>query len=226
MSRARVLLVEDEPGLALTIGDRLRAEGYRVEHARDGEAALARVEQADLVLLDVLLPGIDGLEVCRRLRRRGLRTPILMLTALGEVRDRVAGLRLGADDYLAKPFDPAELSARIEALLRRSAPVREDRRLRFGEVEVDLGGMSVRRAGRELEMTAMEFQLLAYLIENEGRVVSRAAILRDVWGFRHAPRTRTVDVHVAWLRAKLEPDRAHPRYLRTVRGAGYKFAAE
>ena len=232
MSTANLLLIEDEPGLALTLGDRLRAEGYRVEHAADGEQGLRLGLEGgthgpfDLILLDVMLPRKDGFEVCRALRRRGVRAPILMLTARGEVRDRVAGLRLGADDYLVKPFDPGELVARIEALLRR-APAPEEREvIRFGDVEVDPRGLCVRRAGVELELSAMEFQLLCYLIRHENDVVSREAILREVWGFQRAPRTRTVDVHVTWLRAKLEPDRAAPRYIRTVRGAGYKFQRE
>lgn len=220
-----MLLIEDEPGLARTVGDLLRAEGYRVEVAPDGERGLERALDASafhLLLLDVMLPGIDGFEVCRSLRRRGVRLPILMLTARGAIADRVLGLRLGADDYLIKPFDPAELLARMEALLRRAsdeAPVP----IVFGDVEVDLRGMSVRRAGRELELTAMEFQLLAYLIEHEGAVRSRETILREVWGFHQTPRTRTVDVHMTWLRQKVEPDRARPRHLVTVRGVGYKF---
>lgn len=226
MSRRDILLIEDEPGLALTVGDLLRAGGFRVEVAPDGERGLESATGPSgfgLILLDVMLPGIDGFEVCRTLRRRGLRTPVLMLTARGEIRDRVTGLRLGADDYLVKPFDPTELLARIEALLRRSGDVAPPEPVRFGDVEVDLRGMSVRRADEALELTAMEFQLLAYLIENEGTVLSRDRILREVWGFQRAPRTRTVDVHVTWLRSKIEPDRASPRYIVTVRGSGYKF---
>ena len=228
MSGARVLLVEDDPGLALTVGDLLRGEGYRVEVAEDGERGLALATESEsetfgAILLDVLLPGVDGFEVCRTLRRRGVRAPVLMLTARGEVADRVAGLRLGADDYLVKPFDPDELLARVEALLRRSGDRDSADPVRFGDVEVDLRGMSVRRAGEELELTAMEFQLLAFFLEHEGAVLSRERILREVWGFRRAPRTRTVDVHVTWLRRKLEPDRARPRHILTARGVGYKF---
>ena len=229
MKGRRLLLVEDEPGLARTLGDLLRSRGLIVELATDGPSGLASAWGSpgfDVILLDVLLPRMDGFEVCRTLRRRGVRTPVLMLTARSEVADRVRGLRLGADDYLGKPFDPDELVARIEALLRRvdqTAQPARPTRFEFGDVEVDLRGMSVRRAGVEVPLTAMEFQLLAYLIENEGTVVTRAEILREVWGFQRAPRTRTVDVHVTWLRGKLEPDRAQPRFLRTVRGAGYKF---
>lgn len=229
MTAKRLLFVEDEPGLARTVGDLLRGAGYRVEVAADGERGLDLATGSpafDLLLLDVMLPTIDGFEVCRTLRRRGVSTPVLMLTARGAVSDRVMGLRLGADDYLVKPFDPAELLARIEALLRRAGQPPADAPVRFGDVEVDLRGMSVRRAGREVPLAAMEFQLLAYLIQHEGSVLGRDRILRDVWGFRRAPRTRTVDVHITWLRAKLEPDRSRPRFLRTVRGAGYKFVRE
>ena len=213
MSGIGILLIEDEPGLVLTVGDLLRSEGYRVAVAPDGERGVTLATGPDdfgVILLDVMLPGIDGFEVCRALRRRGLRTPVLVLTARGEIADRVMGLRLGADDYLVKPFDPTELLARIEALLRRSRGASPEP-IRFADVEVDLGGMCVRRAGEELELTAMEFQLLAYLIEKEGTVVSRDRILREVWGFPLVPRR------------KIEPDRARPRHLVTVRGAGYKF---
>ena len=225
----RLLFVEDEPGLVRTVGDLLRSVGYDVEVATDGEQGLARASDEpafDLIVLDVMLPVLDGFEVCRTLRRRGLDTPILMLTARGTVGDRVHGLRLGADDYLLKPFDPDELLARLEALLRRSGKVRAAGVVTFGDVAVDRGAMSVRRGGEEVALTAMEFQLLAYLIENEGRVLTREQILRDVWGFARAPRTRTIDVHVTWLRSKLEPDRGAPRYLRTVRGVGYCFVGD
>ena len=217
MTAARVLLIEDEPGLALTLGDRLRDAGYDLELAADGELGLARAATPpgfDLVLLDVMLPGIDGFEVCRGLRKRGLRTPVLMLTARGQVEDRVHGLRLGADDYLTKPFDPAELLARMEALLRRVPPSAEGAEpVRFGDVEVDLAGMEVRRGGERVELAQLEFRLLAYLIQREGSVVTREELLRGVWGFHHPPRTRTVDVHVTWLRSKLEPDRSRPVFL-------------
>ena len=227
MTSERILLVEDEPGLVLTVGDKLRADGYVVESTGDGEHGLELASGPpgfDVILLDVMLPGIDGFKVCRSLRQRGVRTPILMLTARGEVRDRVMGLRLGADDYLTKPFDPVELAARIEALLRRARqPVDAPATVEFGDVQVDLRGMSVTRGGREVELTLMEFQLLSYMVQNAGKVLTREAILREVWGFHRAPQTRTVDVHVTWLRSKLEPDRANPRYIRTVRGAGYRF---
>jgi len=226
MTAPRLLLVEDEPGLVRTLGDLLRQAGYSVEHAVDGPRGLELAQETphfDVVLLDVMLPRLDGFEVCRTLRRKGVDTPILMLTARAEVSDRVHGLRLGADDYLTKPFDPDELLARIEALLRRTGSVDDRRRITFGDIEVDLNGMSVRRGGEDVPLAAMEFQLLAYLIENEGAVLTRETILREVWGFHRPPRTRTVDVHVTWLRSKLEPDRTEPRFIRTVRGIGYKF---
>lgn len=227
MRSARVLLVEDDPGLSLTLGDRLRSAGHEVVRSQDGERALrlaALDPVPDLILLDVMLPGIDGHEVCRRMRGRGIDVPILMLTARTEVADRVRGLREGADDYVAKPFDPDELLARIDALLRRAERRSSaGERVAFGDVEVDLRAHSVRRAGRPVALAALEFRLLRHLIAREGEVVTREELLRAVWGHLRPPNTRTVDVHVTWLRAKLEPDRAHPRHLRTVRGSGYLF---
>lgn len=227
MNAARILLIEDDPGVQLTVKDHLQADGYEVQVAGDGQQGLDLASSADaefdLILLDVMLPDMDGFEVCRASRRRGVHTPILMLTARSDVHDRVAGLRLGADDYMGKPFDPEELTARIEALLRRARPSTTTPPVRFGDVVVDLRGMSVRRGPRELTLTAMEYQLLVYLIAHEGVVVTRDQILREVWGFQRVPRTRTVDVHVTWLRQKIEPDRAHPHFIHTIRGAGYKF---
>ncbi|MEM7308749.1 MAG: response regulator transcription factor [Planctomycetota bacterium] len=225
----RLLLVEDEPGLRLTLGDRLTSEGFEVVLAASGEDGVRKASEGrgvDLILLDVMLPGIDGFEVCRRLRRERCELPILMLTARDRIADRVHGLRLGADDYLVKPFDPEELVARIHALLRRAAPVRAADTRCFGDVEIDLRGMCVRRAGAEVELAALEYQLLTFLVENEGRALTRAEILREVWGYERVPHTRTVDVHMTWLREKLERDRAAPRYLRTVRGVGYKFVGD
>ena len=225
----RLLLVEDEPGLRLTLGDRLKSEGFEVVVAASGEDGVRAVEEGegvDLILLDVMLPGIDGFEVCRRLRRRRCGLPILMLTARDRVADRVHGLQLGADDYLVKPFDPEELVARVRALLRRVSPSGVEDTRRFGDVELDRRGMCVRRAGAEVELTALEYQLLSFLVENEGRALTRAEILREVWGYERAPRTRTVDVHMTWLREKLEVDRTAPRFLRTVRGVGYKFVGD
>lgn len=226
MSRPRLLLVEDEPGLVRTLGDRLADDGYAVAHAATGPDGLARAlrERFDLILLDRMLPGMDGVEVCRRLRRRDPDVPILMLTARSAVPDKVGGLRAGADDYVVKPFDPDELAARIEALLRRTRSETPGP-IRFGDVEIDVAGMAVQRAGQEVELSAMEFQLLCYLARHDGVALTRERILREVWGFQRAPRTRTVDVHVTWLRGKLETDRSNPVHIRTVRGVGYKFVS-
>ena len=228
MPFARVLLVEDEPGLQLTLSDRLAAEGYSVETAADGDTAIRRGagEPFDVIVLDVMLPGRDGFDVARALRQQGIKTPILMLTARTQVVDRVVGLKLGADDYLTKPFDTLELLARIEALLRR-APASWGvalERYRFGEVQVDVRRAEVSRAGEPLELSAKEFQLLRYFIEHRGDTLSRESLLQDVWGYAATPSTRTVDVHVAWLRQKLEPNPRVPRYILTVHGLGYKFA--
>jgi len=225
--RKRILLVEDAPGLRLTLSDRLASEGYVVAAAGSGSAALARLstEPCDLVVLDVMLPDTSGFEVCRELRQRGLETPVLMLTARGEVADRVEGLRLGADDYLVKPFAMAELLARVEARLRRDAapPPDPSAAYRFGDVEVDLGRSAVQRAGAPVALSAKEFQLLRHLIRQKGATLSREELLADVWGYDEAPTTRTVDVHVAWLRRKLEPSPRRPRHILTVHGRGYRF---
>ncbi|MGE0463223.1 MAG: response regulator transcription factor [Vicinamibacterales bacterium] len=228
MPSARLLLVEDEPGLQLALSDRLAAEGYAVETAADGETAIRRAggEPFDLIVLDVMLPGRDGFEVARTIRQQGVRTPILMLTARSQVVDRVVGLKLGADDYLTKPFDTMELLARLEALLRR-APASSGvalERYQFGEVMVDVRKAEVTKAAEPLELSAKEFQLLRYFIENRGTTLSREKLLQDVWGYTATPSTRTVDVHVAWLRQKLEPNPRAPQYILTVHGMGYKFA--
>ncbi len=228
MPSARLLLVEDEPGLQLTLSDRLVAEGYTVETAGDGDTAIRRGggEPFDLIVLDVMLPGRDGFEVARSLRHLGVMTPILMLTARSQVVDRVVGLKLGADDYLTKPFDTMELLARLEALLRR-APASSGvalERYQFGEVTVDVRKAEVTKEGEPLELSAKEFQLLRYFIENRGTTLTREKLLHDVWGYTAMPSTRTVDVHVAWLRQKLEPNPRVPQFILTVHGMGYKFA--
>jgi two-component system alkaline phosphatase synthesis response regulator PhoP len=224
---ARILLVEDEPGLLLTISDRLMAEGYRVETAADGDTAVRRGsgEPFDVILLDVMLPRRDGFDVARALRQQGVQTPILMLTARSEVVDRVVGLKLGADDYLTKPFEMIELLARIEALLRR-VPVPGGsalERYQFGDLLVDVRAAEVRRDGTLVELSAKEFQLLRYFIEHRGATISREELLQQVWGYQSMPSTRTVDVHVAWLRQKLEPNARMPQYILTIHGLGYKF---
>ena len=226
MMTSRILLVEDEPGVRLTVLDRLKSEGYAVECAVDGDEGSKRAtnEPFDLVILDVMLPKRSGFDVCRDIRQRGLDTPVLMLTARTQVTDRVVGLKLGADDYLMKPFAMAELLARIEARLRRKeAEAPRPGAYRFGDVMVDFRKAEVEREGRELSLSAKEFQLLRYFIENKGATLSRDELLDHVWGYDAMPSTRTVDVHVAWLRRKLEPNPRHPQYILTLHGLGYKF---
>jgi two-component system alkaline phosphatase synthesis response regulator PhoP len=223
----RLLLVEDEPGLVLTLTDRLTSEGYDVASARDGEAGLERAtnEAFDGIILDVMLPRKNGFDVCRDLRQRGVNTPILMLTARGQVVDKVVGLKLGADDYLTKPFEMMELLARVEALLRR-APVPAmslSEGYQFGAIKVDFRRAEVERGGEKLDLSAKEFQLLRYFIEHREATLSRDELLNGVWGYDAMPTTRTVDVHVAWLRQKLEPNPRHPQFILTVHGMGYKF---
>jgi len=223
---SRILLVEDEPGLVLTISDLLSAEGYEVRAASDGEAALAKAagREFDLVILDIMLPKKTGLDVCRELRQRGVDSAILMLTAKNQIVDRVVGLKLGADDYLAKPFDPAELLARVEALLRR---VHKDKRIavrsfRFSDVDVDFERLKVVKGGHPVSLAAKELQLLRYLVIHRDRVVPREEILEKVWEYGSDVSSRTVDVHVAWLRQKLDNPQ-NPKHIQTVRGKGYRF---
>lgn len=224
---ARILLVEDEPGLVLTVGDLLSAEGYEVETAEDGIAALqkARTGQFDLILLDVMLPGKNGFDVCRELRQSGCDSAILMLTARTQVVDRVVGLKLGADDYLTKPFDASELLARAEALLRRIGKERPVavQRFDFGDVSADFERGEVMRNGAPVQLASKEMQLLRYLIDNREKVLSRDELLTNVWEYQPSVSSRTVDVHMAWLRQKLEPNPATPRHFHTVRGVGYRF---
>ena len=225
----RLLLVEDEPGLVMTLTDRLVAEGYDVEEAGDAITALrsATTGQFDAILLDVMLPGGNGFDICRTLRQRGIHTPILMMTARGQVVDRVVGLKLGADDYLVKPFEMAELLARIEALLRRSASTAAaattGESYRFGDVAIDFRRAEVTKNGAPVELSAREFKLLRHFIEHRGATLSRDQLLSEVWGYDEMPLTRTVDVHVAGLRQKLEANPKSPEFILTVHGLGYKF---
>lgn len=224
----RVLLIEDEPGLVLALTDLLTAEGYEVETTPDGQAGLTlgSEDRFDAIILDVMLPGKNGFDVCRDLRQRGIQTPIMMLTARGQLTDKVVGLKLGADDYLTKPFESLELLARLEALLRRtntntvSKPADS---FRFGAIEVDFRSTEVRRHGQLVELSAREFALLKFLIEQRGATISRQQLLQEVWDYDADAQTRTVDMHVATLRQKLEDDPKNPRYFLTVRGYGYKF---
>ena len=226
-SARRILLVEDEPSLVLTLSDRLVSEGYRVATAGDGEEALTRAEAGgfDLIILDVLLPRKNGFDVCRDLRQRGVDTPVLMLTARSQVVDRVVGLKLGADDYLTKPFEMIELLARVEALLRRGrSPLSPSAEAySFGNVQVDFRRAEVRRDGQPLSLSALELRLLRHFIENRGLVLTRDELLDRVWGYDAAAVTRTVDVHVASLRQKIEPNPSRPQHIVTVHRLGYKF---
>jgi two-component system alkaline phosphatase synthesis response regulator PhoP len=223
----KILLVEDEPGLRMTVFDRLVSEGYAVQGCEDGETALEKIDEGfDLIILDVMLPKMSGFDVCRAVRQRGIETPILILTARAEVTEKVVGLKLGADDYLTKPFDMLELLARIEALLRRvpSEAGRQVNSYAFGDIRVDFRSAEVMRGGKPVFLSARELQLLKYLVEHRGAMVSREELLHQVWGYEAMPSTRTVDVHVAWLRQKLEDSARLPKYILTIRGMGYKFA--
>lgn len=227
----RVLLIEDEVGIRLTVGDRLRTEGYEVEEVADGIAGFerARLGGLDLIVLDLMLPGKPGLEVCQELRDDGVSTPILMLTAKGQVMDKVRGLRTGADDYLVKPFEMLELLARLEALLRRDrgkGGATESDIYRFGDVRVDAKQASVFRDGKRLELSAKEYQLLLYFVRHRRQALTRDVLLREVWQYRIGLSTRTVDVHVGWLRRKVEEDPRKPRWIVTKHGTGYIFDPE
>jgi DNA-binding response OmpR family regulator len=224
---ARVLVVEDEPTLVLTLTDRLRAEGYEVSAAETGEDGLrlAREASPDVILLDVALPGKGGFDVLRDLRQQRLDTPVIMLTARGQVVDRVLGLKLGADDYVPKPFDMMELLARIEAVLRRrpGASPAGAGTATFGDVRVDFRRAEVTRGGESVELSSLEFKLLRYFLEHRGALVSRQELLEQVWGYPGVLQTRTVDVHVASLRQKIERHPAKPEYIVTVHRMGYRF---
>jgi two-component system, OmpR family, alkaline phosphatase synthesis response regulator PhoP len=227
----RILLIEDEPGLIVTLTDRLSNEGFVVEQASDGLKGEKAGKEGgfDLIILDVMLPHKGGFDVCRDLRHAGVTTPILILTARGEVTEKVVGLKLGADDYLTKPFEMIELLARIEALLRRNGPtITTAARIEqfvFGKNEVDFKTMEVSREGQPVELSAREFQLLRYFIMHAGEVLSRETILNGVWGYDAMPSTRTIDTHVTWLRQKLEDNHHHPEHILTVYGVGYRFVA-
>lgn len=227
MTTVRVLIIEDDPTVAEVVARYLQREGYGVEIVSDGAVGLQRalVSLPDLVVLDLMLPSIGGLEVCRRLRSEAP-VPIIMLTARGEEADRITGLELGADDYVAKPFSPRELTARVKAVLRRaSGPLPEpgeQTTLRAGDLEVDLGSHEARVNGKPVALTAKEFDLLAYLMSHPRRAFRREKLLEAVWGFSTGD-TSTVTVHVRRLRAKVEPDPSAPRYVCTVWGVGYRF---
>ena len=218
---SRILVVEDEPALLRGLQDNLKAESYEVITASDGETGLrlARETKPDLILLDLMMPKMSGYEICQKLRAEGVSTPILILTARGEESDRVLGLDLGADDYVTKPFSVRELMARVRALLRRAQPSSGE--LRFADVVIDFHSYTATKSGATIEMTRKEFGILKYLSSRAGVVVSRDELLNEVWGYDAFPTTRTVDNHIAGIRAKLE--QGEPKHLITVHGVGYKF---
>jgi DNA-binding response OmpR family regulator len=223
---SKVLVIEDDAAILRGLADNLVHEGYEVLTATSGEAGhdLQKTHKPDLIVLDLMLPRMSGLELCRKLRSEGVQTPILMLTARSEESDRVIGLDLGADDYVTKPFSVRELMARVRALLRRahsSAELPDE--LQFGDVHVDFRRYVARRRGQPVEMTRKEFATLRLLVARAGEVVTREDLLNEVWGYESYPVSRTVDNHIAGLRAKLETDPARPVHIRTVHGVGYKF---
>jgi len=224
---SRILYVEDEPGVMLVVADLLGAEGYTLETARDGISGLHQItsEHFDLLILDLMLPRMDGFKLCHAVRERGFDGAILILTAKGQVSDRVRGLRIGADDYLVKPFNSDELLARVASLLRRVhktdlTPVME---FEFGNVKANFAEGEFYRNGKSIDLAGKETELLRFLINRRGQVVSRQEILKQVWRSQQFITERTVDVHIAWLRQKLEKDPQSPRHILTVRGEGYRF---
>ena len=223
----RILIVDDEPEIVRGLDDNLRFEGYLTSTATDGRQALALAarEAPDLILLDIMMPGMSGWDVCRELRGRGIDAPIIMLTARGEEADRVRGLELGADDYVTKPFSLRELLARVRAVLRRPGPRPKVEEFAFGDVRVRPRGRQTFRGGREVTLTRKEFDLLVYLLEHRGEVVTREQLLDEVWGYERFPTTRTVDTHILRLRRKFEADPDRPAFILTVHGQGYKFSA-
>jgi len=222
---AKILIVDDEPEIVRGLEDNLHFEGYQTASATNGEEALALALRLtpDLVLLDIMMPRMSGWDVCRALRQQGIDVPVIMLTARGEEVDRVRGLELGADDYVTKPFSLRELLARVRAVLRRPGPRHRFEELAFGDVRVQPRGRQVFKAGREVRLTRKELDLLVFLVEHRGEVLTRERLLDEVWGYERFPTTRTVDTHVLRLRRKFEDDADRPAWILTVHGQGYKF---
>ena len=223
---AKILIIEDEPDMVLGLKDNFEFEGYEVLTASDGQAGLdrARAAKPDLVVLDIMLPKLSGLEVCKALRSEGFTSPIVMLTARGQEIDKVVGLELGADDYVTKPFSIRELLARVRAILRRSDGTKKRlARYRFSDLELDFEAYRAKKGGEPLDLSPREFELLRYLIERKGETVTRDKLLEDVWGYESYPSTRTVDTHIAKLRAKIGDSGSEPRWILTIHGVGYKF---
>jgi DNA-binding response OmpR family regulator len=222
----KILVVEDEPNMVAGLRDNFEFEGYQVITARDGVEGLQKAleESPDLVVLDVMMPRMSGLEVCKQLRAKRGSIPIIMLTARGQEVDKVVGLELGADDYVTKPFSIRELLARVKAVLRRTAVVPKDQdQHSFGEIEVDLRRCRVLKSGKSIDVSSKEFELLQYFICHSGETLSRDRLLEDVWGYDNYPTTRTVDTHLVRLRQKLEPNPEQPQFFLTVHGTGYRF---
>jgi len=222
----KILIIEDEASILMALEDNLKIEGYEVACAEDGEQGLsmAKERKFDLIILDIMLPKMNGFEVCKQVRREGIDTPILMLTAKSQEIDKVLGLELGADDYVTKPFSPRELLARVKALLRRSEQNRQNTsRYSFGGIEVDFMTYEAKKKGKPISLTALEFELLHFLIERRSQVMSRDAILDAVWGRNVYIQPRTVDKHIGSLRKKIEDDPSHPKHILGVRSVGYKF---
>lgn len=225
--KGKILIIEDEEDIVKGLKINLEDEGYEVEWALDGESGLRKAleETPDLIILDILLPEMDGLEVCRELRKKDLDIPILMLTAKSEEIDRVVGLEIGADDYITKPFSIRELLARVKAHLRRvnKGKERDSKIYTFDYVEIDFVNFKIRNKGKESDLTSLEVEILKYFIDHQGKVVSRNDLLDKVWGYNNYPTTRTIDNHILKLRKKIEKDPAHPQYIRSVYGGGYRF---
>ena len=225
---ARILIIEDDPEVGAGLEDFFAIKGYNVSRATDGERGLQEMmllPPYDVVLLDVMLPEKDGFEVLREARKAGVDSPVIMLTVKGQDKHKLRGFNLGADDYVTKPFDAEELAARVRAVLRRSRPGEEEAEdiFRFGGIEVDFNNHTAHKNGAPVEFTALEFDILEYLIHHRGRTISRKQLLRDVWGISGDITTRTIDRHVASLRKKIEPDPTDPEFIETVYGIGYKF---
>lgn len=223
----KIIIIEDEESILMALEDNLKLEGYAVSSALDGEMGLSKVMENnyDLIILDIMLPKMNGFDVCKRIRQDGISTPILMLTAKSQEIDKVLGLELGADDYVTKPFSPRELLARVKALLRRAKPQNQGKELfSFGNIEIDFKKYEIKKKGKQIYLTALEFALLHFIIKQNGEVVSRDAILDEVWGDEVFVQPRTVDKHIAELRKKIEDNPANPRFIVGVRSIGYKFA--
>jgi len=227
--KKKILIVEDEEPIRMALEDDFRLENYEVELASDGQEGLAKAENPDidLIVLDIMLPGMNGFDICRKLRNEGIRTPVIMLTAKGQEIDRVVGLEIGADDYVTKPFSPRELQARVKAVLRRMEPeMSAVNRFSSCGLEMDFRKYLCRLKGNEVSLTAHEFGLLRYLVANRGNVISREELLDEVWGKDVYVTPHTVDTHMANIRKKIEDDPSKPQFIISIRGVGYKFIAE